>query len=279
MFKSCFDARGSKQDLYLKNPVQADSIYCFHIRDIDVWKVNKIAVMKDEEFGTYLRKGGRKPGVIERIFRLVTDYELFLSRERDVAGPDLAAPADLEAFVADVERSPKTSAKTHLWAIRYYYTYSENEQMASFAAMLREERIVRTPFSLGDFRGINPGHVEALALLGISNVQQMLEAGRTPAQRDQIARQSGVPLESIQELVRLSDLARIPGIKGVRARLYLDAGIDSIENLAQRDPDELLEITSKFVQETGFDGIPPLPAEVKSGIAKAKRLPLVVEYD
>jgi hypothetical protein len=235
--------------------------------------------MKDEQFGTYLRKGGRKPGVIERIFRLVTDYELFLVSERDVAGPELATPADLEAYVAHLEQAPKTSAKTQLWAIRYYYTYLENEQMASYAAMLREERIVRTPFSLVDFRGINPEHVEALAVLGIRNIQQMLEAGRTPAQRDLIARQSGVPLESILELVRLSDLARIPGIKGVRARLYLDAGIDSIENLAKRDPEELLETTAKFVEETGFDGIPPLPAEVKSGIAKAKRLPLVVEYD
>ena len=84
---------------------------------------------------------------------------------------------------------------------------------------------------------------------------------------------------SIEELVRLSDLARIPGIKGIRARLYLEAGIGSIEDLAQRDPDELLETTSKFVEETGFEGIPPLPKEVKSGIAKAKRLPLVVEYD
>ena len=235
--------------------------------------------MNEEDFGSYLRKVGRKPGVIERILRLVTDYEKFLVTERDVAGPDLAAPADLDAYVAHVERSPKTSAKTHLWAIRYYYAYTENEQMASFASVLREERIVRKPFSLGDFLGVNPEHIEALAASGVRNVQQMLEVGRTPAQRDQLARQTGVPLESIAELVRLSDLARIPGIKGVRARLYLEAGIGSIEDLAQRDAEELLETTSKLVEETGFDGIPPLPKEVKSGIAKAKRLPLVVEYD
>ncbi|MBN2044961.1 MAG: hypothetical protein JW757_08085 [Anaerolineales bacterium] len=41
--------------------------------------------------------------------------------------------------------------------------------------------------------------------------------------------------------------------------------------------EEILEITRKFVEETGFDGIPLLPGEVEYSINKAQRLPIMVE--
>jgi len=61
------------------------------------------------------------------------------------------------------------------------------------------------------------------------------------------------------EIVKLSDLARIPGVKGVRARLYHDAGLDTVEKIAETPPEKILEITQEFVKETEFDGIAPLP--------------------
>ena len=42
----------------------------------------------------------------------------------------------------------------------------------------------------------------------------------------------GVPLEVILEFVKLSDLARIPGLKTIRTRLC-DAGVDTIERLLE----------------------------------------------
>jgi predicted RecB family nuclease len=47
-----------------------------------------------------------------------------------------------------------------------------------------------------------------------------------------LATQTGIPVEVVLELVKLSDLARLPGVKGIRARLYYDAGVDTVENLA-----------------------------------------------
>ena len=151
--------------------------------------------------------------------------------------------------------------------------------MEDYTAILREARIVRNPFSLRDFRGVDLFHVDALAEMGIRNVHQMLEAGCTPEKRLELAERTAVPLEYILELVRLSDLARIPGIKGIRARLYFDAGIDSIENMVGWEVDQLLETTARFVEESGFDGIAPLPAEVEYSIMKARQLPKVVEYE
>lgn len=107
---------------------------------------------------------------------------------------------------------------------------------------------------------------------------QMLDAGRTPVDREVLAARTGVPVEAILELVRLSDLPRTPGIKGIRSRLYHDAGVDTIGKLAEWDPEELRAMLVAFVEDTGFEGIAPLPKEVASSVATAKRLPRIVEY-
>ena len=235
--------------------------------------------MNDEGFREYLKRGGRKPDVIDRVFRLVNRFEQYLLEVKDGITLDQATPQDLHDYVQVVESAPKASAKTHLWAIRYYYAYRENEEMAVYTTALREERIVRKPFKLRDFRGVDPEQVSALEAEGIRNVNQMLKAGRTPEQREELAEQTGVPLENILELVKLSDLARIPGVKGIRARLYHDAGVDTIEKMAQWEPEKLRIRTIEYVRQSGFDGMPPLPAEAKFSVEKARLLPRIVEYE
>ncbi len=134
------------------------------------------------------------------------------------------------------------------------------------------------PFKLRAFRGLNPAHVDALERLGIKTAEKMLAAGAAPEQRAALAQQTGVPVEAILEMVQLSDLARLPGVKGIRARLYYDAGIDSVAKMAAAEPEAVLRLTADFVARTGFDGIPPLPREVSSTIANARKLPEVVKY-
>jgi hypothetical protein len=235
--------------------------------------------MNDKGFREYLKRDGRKPDVIDRVFRLVNRFEQYLLEVKDGINLDQATLQDLHDYVLVVESVPKASAKTHLWAIRYYYAYIENEEMAVYTAALREERITRKPFRLRDFRGVDPAYVDALKYAGIKNVSQMLVAGRTPEQREELAERTGVPLENILELVKLSDLSRIPGVKGIRARLYHDAGVDTIENMAHWEPEKLRTRTIEYIRQSGFDGMPPLPAEVKFSVEKARRLPRVVEYD
>jgi hypothetical protein len=208
----------------------------------------------------------------------VQDFEQYLAALPEGKDLDEALPAELEGFVASIEQKPRTSAKKHLWALGYYYEYTSNEEMRNLTSALRQQRIKRTPFSLSNFRGVKPDHVERLADLGIRNVGHMLEAGQTPIARMELSEVAGVPSDAILELVKLSDLARVPGMKGIRARLYHDAGVDTIEKLAGWDADELHSLLSGFVERTAFDGIAPLPREVAFSVATAKRLPRLVEY-
>ena len=90
--------------------------------------------------------------------------------------------------------------------------------------------------------------------------------------------ETGIPESAILELVKLSDLARLPGVKGIRARLYYNAGIDSVENMAGWEPEALRKVTTAYVEQSGFEGLPPLPKEVSSTIANAKGLLKILEF-
>lgn len=226
------------------------------------------------EFRAFLKRGGRSPAAIERVFRMVGEYEAFLARSGKSL--DTATPDDLYAFVDEIEQAPEKSAKTHLWAIRYYYEFNHNEGLYLWAGELREQRIERVPFALKDFCGVDPDHARRLADAGITHVGQMLKHGATPEARQRLSEQTGVPVESILDFVKLSDLARIQGIKGVRARLYVDAGVDTIEKLSQWAPEEFRQMIVEFVERTGFEGIPTLPAEAVSAVMKAKKLPIII---
>jgi hypothetical protein len=134
------------------------------------------------------------------------------------------------------------------------------------------------PLKLREFRGIKPEHLQKLEMLKIKTAGQMLSAGGTRKKRNALAKESGIPSSAILELVKLSDLSRLPGVKGIRARLYYDAGVDTVEKMAGWDPDKLLREMSQYVKPTGFDGIAPLPREVSSTIANARKLEKVVEW-
>ena len=237
----------------------------------------KGVTMDEEEFRKFLKRGGKSHNTLTKYVTCVKEFEHYLEQHK---GNPLneAHPEDLENFVSLIEKEPKSSAKTHLLGIAYYYKHVANEEMHHTAQILRDQRIKRTPFALKDFQGINPEYVEKLASSGIRNINQMLDAGKTHKDRQEFSQKTGIPLVSILEFVKLSDLARIPGVKSIRARLYHDAGIDTVEKIAELTPEELQLQVTDYIERTGFNGTATLPAEAQYTVKKAKELPKIVEY-
>ena len=233
--------------------------------------------MDEKGFHSFLKRGGRSQSAIKRCIAYVKDYERFLDEKRMGKRLIEASSGDLEEFVEWLEKERNISAKGHLWGIRYFYDYSKKEELRDLASILRGQRIKRTPFTLKDFRGVNPAHIDRLATIGVRNGVQMLKAGRTREGRKELSERTEIPVDVILELVKLSDLARIPGVKGVRARLYYDAGVDTIEKIAEWEAEEFRALMVEFVERTGFDGIATLLAEARFTIARAKELPKILE--
>ena len=85
--------------------------------------------MDEQGFRKFLKRGGRSQSALDRCVVCVKEFEQYLQAHREGKGLDEAGLDDLEDFVAWIEQRPKTSAKTHLWAIRYYYDYTSNEDL------------------------------------------------------------------------------------------------------------------------------------------------------
>jgi hypothetical protein len=228
-------------------------------------------------FETYLKRSGRSANAAARIVRLVRDFERYLA-ENAGSTLDAAAAQDLEEYIGWYERETGSSAKGPLWAIRYYYQFIGDDDLATLASLLRQQRIQRKPFPLKEFRGVDADDASRLAEAGVENVKQMLKAGATAAGRRALAERSGIPLATIVELVKLSDLSRIAGLKQIRARLYHDSGVDTVEKVAGWDPAAMRQMMRAYIEETGFDGVAPLLGEARAAVKQARRLHKVVEY-
>lgn len=232
--------------------------------------------MDESGFRLFLKRAGKKEHVVDGLVRQVREFDKFLAKSKGI-GVDEAKKQDILDYTQSLD---KARVKTQVRGLALYYKFVDNMPLAKFAHGIREEQTAKTRqvFKLRNFRGVDLEHIAKLEVLGIVTVEHMLDAGKTPAGRQKLSKQTGIPLARILELVKLSDLSRLGAIKSVRARLYYDAGLDTPDKFTQWDVDGLRKKLIEFIDKTGFDGIAPLPKELHNAIETAKKLPKVVQY-
>ncbi len=126
--------------------------------------------------------------------------------------------------------------------------------------------------------GIGIAYAGKLQELGITTTQELLEKGATPASRQDIAAKTGISEKLILEWVNHADLFRIRGIGEEYADLLEAAGVDTVPELAQRNPENLYEKLVAVNQAKGLvRRLPPLSA-VKDWVEQAKTLPRAIQY-
>lgn len=132
--------------------------------------------------------------------------------------------------------------------------------------------------SLIDIEGIGPSHGEKLKAVGVGSVEALLGAGATPKQRIELAANSGISEALILRWVNMADLFRIKGIGEEYSDLLEAAGVDTVPELAQRNPANLhakmveVNASSKLVRQM------PTDKQVADWVAQAKELPRMVTY-
>lgn len=232
--------------------------------------------MKNEiDYRKHLKQFGKKPHVIEGLVNEAKNFEAWLLREKSKTIENASAE-DLESFANQL---PQKELKIYMRALALFYRWLGNEELKELARSMRAKETAKTRrvFNLREFKGVNLNHVAKLEAMGVKNVEDMLTAARTSQLRKELEEISGVPYESILELVKLSDLSRLRGVKGIRARLYYDAGIDTVEAFSHWESEAMQIYLEKFVQESGFEGIAPLPKEINGTIKQAANLEKLLE--
>jgi len=153
--------------------------------------------MDREEFKIFLKRGGRSQKATDRWVNNLTMLKDYSKTSKGNSSLDQINSIDLMDYVNWADSKSKTKTKSYLWAIRYYYEFKENSELSILAGILREERIVRKPFLLKNFLGIEEAHIEILREIGIRNVEHMCAAGATAGDRHLLADRTGSPLTDI----------------------------------------------------------------------------------
>jgi predicted flap endonuclease-1-like 5' DNA nuclease len=126
--------------------------------------------------------------------------------------------------------------------------------------------------------GIGENYAKKLGAAGIKSTEQLLDAGGDRKGRQDLAEKTGITETLILEWVNLADLFRVPGIGEEYSDLLEEAGVDTVKELRNRNPENL----HKALQEVNARKhlVRQLPGfgQVDSWIKAAKELEPKVTY-
>ena len=132
--------------------------------------------------------------------------------------------------------------------------------------------------SLVDIEGVGEKYAEKLKAAGVGSSESLLEKGKTPAGRKQIAEASGVSEKLILEWVNRVDLARIKGVGSEYADLLEASGVDTVPELSKRVPENLLKKMEEVNAAKKLVRKMPVLSQVTDWVDQAKKLPRVISY-
>ena len=129
-----------------------------------------------------------------------------------------------------------------------------------------------------DVEGIGPKYAEILAKEGIKTVEGLLKAVAKPLDRKKLSETTQISDKLILEWVNLADLFRIKGIGEEYSDLLEEAGVDTVPELAQRNPENLMLKLADINGQKNLVRRLPVLSQVESWVKQAKELPRVIEY-
>ena len=132
--------------------------------------------------------------------------------------------------------------------------------------------------SITKIEGIGPANAEKLARAGIRGVSQLLKKGATANGRQKIAKVAGVSPAQVLSWVNMADLFRIKGVKSQYAEILHAAGVDTVVELAARNPVNLHRAIIETNRQKKLVRQLPSAGMVESWVMQAKEMPRMVSH-
>jgi len=121
-------------------------------------------------------------------------------------------------------------------------------------------------------KGVSPELQKMFAAVGVKYTQQLLEQGKTVAQREELAQQLGISIKSLTELVGRADMMRLRGIGGDLSLLLKEAGVLSCKALCEQNVERLHKRLGELHIGQRIAYHAPSRAQVRSWINEAQQL-------
>jgi predicted flap endonuclease-1-like 5' DNA nuclease len=129
-----------------------------------------------------------------------------------------------------------------------------------------------------EIEGIGPAYAKRLNRSGIRTTDDLLDMGGTQKGRKELARRTGISETIILEWVNMADLFRIKGIGEEYSELLKEAGVNTVKQLARRNPKNLQKSLVGVNDAKKLVRRPPSLSQTEDWVEQAKILPRRVEY-
>ncbi len=126
--------------------------------------------------------------------------------------------------------------------------------------------------------GIGEVMAQKLRDAGITSTDDLFKKGATRRGRKEIAEKTGISESKILEWINHLDLYRIKGIGSEYADLLEEAGVDTVLELAQRNPENLYKKLVEVNNEKKLVRKLPSKSQVADWVEQAKKLPRGVHH-
>lgn len=132
--------------------------------------------------------------------------------------------------------------------------------------------------SVIDIEGIGPVYTQKLKAVGVDTVEELLNAAASAEGRQDLADKTGISRKRILSWANRADLWRIKGVGEEYTDLLEMAGVDTVPELAQRNPENLYQALMDLQAQNKLVRKMPVLSQVQDWVAQAKGLPRVMTY-
>lgn len=133
-------------------------------------------------------------------------------------------------------------------------------------------------YKLIEIEGIGPKYAETLEATGLKSTDDLLAACATPKGRKELAEQTGISDKLILRWANMADLMRIKGIGEEYSDLLEAAGVDTVPELAQRNPANLAKAMAEANEQKKLTRQVPSESMVEGWVAQAKEMDRKLSY-
>jgi predicted flap endonuclease-1-like 5' DNA nuclease len=131
---------------------------------------------------------------------------------------------------------------------------------------------------LENIEGIGSAYQDKLNSAGVSTIENLLDKGSTPQGRNALETSTGISNTLLLKWINRADLSRVKGVGEEYADLLEAAGVDTVPELAQRNPENLQQKMEEVNTQKNLVRKTPAASQVTDWVSQAKELPRVIQY-
>ncbi len=157
----------------------------------------------------------------------------------------------------------------------------EEVEVADEVIEAEEEEPVMPPARLikvTTIEGIGAVYAAKLEEAGILTTEDLLSSGGSRKGRKELVEKTGISDKLVLKWVNRADLMRVPGVGEEYSDLLEAAGVDTVKELRNRNPENLFNTLSSVNEEKSLVRRAPHLSEVEAWIASAKEMEPRVTY-